>query len=91
NLSQFYPGLNLDWGIGITWMRTTHPDAGKNGIPEGKTILSPNIIGHGSATSAVLRVDLDNKLVITQTRRRGGAHYNQYLTELLLAVEKNLK
>ena len=50
-----------------------------------------NVIGHGSATAAILRVDLDNELVITQTRRRGGPDYDQHLTKLLLAIEAGLK
>ena len=91
NLSQFYPGMDWDQGIGITWMTNRHPDAGKNGQPNDKTILSKHVIGHGSATSAVLRVDLDNGLVITQTRRRDGANYEKYLQQLLIAIEKNLK
>jgi CubicO group peptidase (beta-lactamase class C family) len=89
-LSRFYPALNQDWGIGITWMRQPHPQAGMNGIPKDATVLSRNVIGHGSATSAILRVDLDHELVISQSRRRGGADYDKYLTTLLLAIEAGL-
>lgn len=89
-LNQFYPDINVDWGIGLTWMRQGHTDAGKNGLPKGKTILSKNIIGHGSATSAILRVDLDNDLVIAQTRRRGSKVYGKYLTKFLMAIEDGL-
>jgi hypothetical protein len=53
-------------------------------------ILSNNIIGHGSATSAVLMVDLDNELVITQSRRNGGKYFDEYLTKLLLMIEENM-
>ncbi|MBC8191562.1 MAG: beta-lactamase family protein [Candidatus Marinimicrobia bacterium] len=91
NLAQFYPGMDWDQGIGITWMTMKHPDAGKDGTPTDKTVLSSNIIGHGSATSTVLRVDLDNDLVIAQTRWQAGPHYDKYLTKLLMAIEKNLK
>lgn len=90
-LNQFYPDINVEWGIGLTWMRQWHPDAGKNGIPEDQTVLSKNVIGHGSATSAILRVDLDNDLVICQTRRRGGKYYEKYLAKLLMAIDKGLK
>lgn len=91
SLSKFYPGINVDWGIGITWMHYHHPDAGKNGLPQDHTILGRNMIGHGSATSAILRVDPDNDLVITQTRRRGGAAYDKYLTKFLMAIEDGLE
>ena len=90
-LNKYYPDINKDWGIGITWMRQKHPDAGKKGMPEDKTVLSRNVIGHGSATSAILRVDLDNDLVITQSRRRGGKAYNKYLVKFMLAIEEGLE
>jgi CubicO group peptidase (beta-lactamase class C family) len=90
-LNIYYPGIDKEWGIGITRMRQKHPDAGKNGVPEDATVLSKNVIGHGSATSAILRVDLDNDLVITQSRRRGGKAYGKYLAQFLLAIEEGLK
>jgi len=90
-LNKYYPDIhNTEWGIGITWMRQAHPDAGKDGKPNDLTILSKNVIGHGSATSAILRIDLDNDLVISQTRRRGGPFYEQYLERLLMAVDEGL-
>jgi len=89
-LDQYWPEINEDWGIGLTWMRQPHPEAGSNGRAEDATILSRNIIGHGSATSSVLRVDLDNGLVIAQTRRIGGKRYEEHLERLLLAIEAGL-
>jgi len=89
-LNKYYPGIDVEWGIGLTWMRQSHPDAGKGGNPDDKTILSKNVIGHGSATSAILRIDLDNGLVISQTRRQGGKAYEKYLEKLLLTIEEGL-
>ena len=90
-LNEYYPDIDKDWGIGITWMRQAHPEAGKNEIPKDATVLSRNVIGHGSATSAILRVDLDNDLVIAQSRRRGGKAYDEYLAKFLMAIEDGLK
>ncbi len=90
-LDKYYPGIDVEWGIGLTWMRQSHPESGINGQPKDKTILSKNVIGHGSATSAILRVDLDNGLVISQTRRQGGKAYEKYLEKLLLTIEQGLK
>jgi CubicO group peptidase (beta-lactamase class C family) len=90
SLNTYYPDINIDWGIGLTWMRESHPDAGKNSNPDDLTILSKNIIGHGSATATILRVDLDNELVISQTRRQGGKAYEKNLKELLLTIEEGL-
>ncbi len=62
-----------------------------NGVFEKKTVLSRDVIGHGSATSAILRVDLDNDIIIAQSRRRAGKAYNKYLVTFLTAVEDGLK
>lgn len=90
-LKTYYPDIDKDWGIGITWMRQKHPDAGKKGVPKDATVLSRNVIGHGSATSAILRVDMDNDLVIVQSRRRGGKAYGKYLAKFLRAIERGLE
>ncbi len=90
-LSQYYPGIDKDWGIGITWMRQTDPEAGMNDAPQDATILSRNVIGHGSATSAILRVDLDNDVVIAQSRRRGGKDYDKHLVRFLTAIDEGLE
>ena len=56
DLSQFYPGINLEWGVGITWMNQAHPESGNNGIPENQKLLSDKVIGHGSATSSIINI-----------------------------------
>lgn len=89
-LTAFYPGIAGEQGIGITWMWQRHPQAGMDGLPEDKTILSENVIGHGSATSSIFQVDLENDLLITQTRRRAGKHYDNNLEKLLLALSAGL-
>ena len=90
NLSKYYPGIDVVWGIGITPMNQLHPDAGKEDIIAGKTLLSDRVIGHGSATSAILRVDTKNDIVISQTRRRGGKKYEYYLAELYKILDEAL-
>ncbi len=91
-LKPYYPDINTDWGIGLTWMRPANPNAGRKdeGAPAKPTLLGDRVIGHGSATSCVLRVDLDNGLVITQVRRRAGAMYDKYLGQLMLAIDEGL-
>lgn len=88
-LGKYYPGISGEQGIGITWMRQSHPKAG-NELAEDETILSKNIIGHGSATASIFKVDFDNKLVITQTRRREGKFYYKYNEMLLLELRNGL-
>lgn len=91
SLTEFYPALSVEWGIGITWMRQAHPQAGQGDVPAGTKILGDNIIGHGAATAAILRVDLDHDLVIAQARRAGGKRYNEFLNKLLLVLAENLR
>jgi CubicO group peptidase (beta-lactamase class C family) len=90
-LNPYYPDLNAEWGIGLTWMRPANPSAGrKDGGSTKPTLLGDRVIGHGSATSSVLRVDLDNGLVITQVRRRAGAMYDKYLSQLMVTIDDGL-
>lgn len=90
-LNKFYPAIKQEWGVGITWMRQQRPQSDRTPSAAGRFILSKNMFGHGSATSAILRIDPDNKLVIAQTRRRGGKFYEKYLTEMLLILEKGMR
>ncbi len=53
-----------------------------------RAILSDKIIGHGSATSSILRVDPEHKIVFTQSRMNMGKHYEAYLTKAMLLIEK---
>lgn len=83
NLKEFYPALDIEWGIGLTWFKETR--AGSSAAAN-DLILGPRVIGHGSATSCVLRVDLDKGLVIAQVRATAGPKYDEYLTQFLTAV-----
>lgn len=90
-LGKYYPGIEQEWGIGLTPYYET-----KEGAPAGSRdpkdlILSEHVVGHGSATSCILRVDLDNDLVIAQVRRTSGPKYGEYLTKFLQAVADSLR
>lgn len=90
DLGGMYPGVRREWGIGLTWMRDRHPDAGRGGVAWDTFILSDRTFGHGSATAAVLRVDPENGLVIAQARRRAGERHREHLASFLLAVREGL-
>ena len=86
DLDAYFPEVeNKLWGIGITPMNRylKDEDSGKK-----RNILSDNVIGHGSATSSILNVDLENKIVITQSRMDGGRQYHEYLNKAYLLIEK---
>jgi hypothetical protein len=49
-------------------------------------LFSDNSLGHGAASGAILRVDLDKDLVIAVSRFEPGNDYNKYCTRLLTAI-----
>lgn len=51
-------------GIGTRWF--THPGLGER------------VFGHGAASSATLRIDLDKDLVISMTRNAAGRNFDKY-------------
>ena len=67
----------VTWGIGLTWF-------GGNG-------LSKRTIGHGSASSCTLRVDLENDLVITMTRQTAGKNFGKYHPKFIAAVTSGVE
>lgn len=86
-LNTYYPAIQKDWGIGMTWMLTENPDAEKTGRPY---LLSSRVVGHGAASSAVFRVDLENQLLIIQTRNQAGPKYDAYLLEFLKTIDRTM-
>ena len=56
----------------------------------GLTWFGDGVIGHGSATSCTLMVDLKNDLVITMTRGRAGRNFWKYQPRFLQAVRDNI-
>lgn len=70
------PDTKVTWGVGLTWF-------GKHG-------LSEKTIGHGSASSCTLRVDLENDLVITMTRQMAGKNFGKYHPKFIEAVTSGL-
>jgi len=84
--TEEHRGIGLEW-----WLQQLHPDAGKGDIPADKTILSRRVSGHGAGSGAVFGVDLDNELVIVQTREWGGKDYEKYLSQFLMAIAEGLE
>ena len=53
-------------------------------------MLSENVIGHGSATSSQFRIDLENNIIITQTRRRGKSKFGEYFKKMYQHIDSYL-
>ncbi len=88
-LNQYYPGVDLEIGTGLVWLRQEDPTAGKDGVPENKTLLSKNTIGHRAASGAVLRVDLDNGIVLVLMRETGKDEGENFV-KLLRAIDEGI-
>ncbi len=86
DLEAYFPEIKGKmWGIGITPMNRYLRDEATG---TKRNILSDHVIGHGSATSSILNVDLEHKIVISQSRLDKGKQYNEYLNRAYLLIEK---
>lgn len=87
-LSPLLPDLQdktLEWGLGLSWM--TDPDG-----PRDKSALGPNVIGHGSASSSLFRVDLDSGLILVSGRYGIGdaQKHGEYRARLMSLLKESL-
>jgi len=91
-MKTFWPNAKFDipWGMGLTYFNERDPDAGKDGVPANKTLLSKMTFCHGAASGAVLRVDPVNDVVVTVVRTQQGPNYKPNLYKFLKAVDDGL-
>ena len=66
------PNTLVSWGIGCAWMSTD--------------VLGKRTFGHGAASSATLRIDPENDLVVSMTRDSAGRNFGKYHQRFLRAV-----
>jgi len=74
-LADYNPKMgssDIEWGLCLTWM--FEPDVATPQNPDIKkgSYLGPRVIGHGSATASILRIDLDNGFVVVMGRYGEG-------------------
>lgn len=84
--------FDIPWGMGLCYFRERDPQAGKDGVPDDKTLLSKSTFCHGAASGAVLRIDPENEVVVTVVRtwNREGSDYNRNLYRFLKAVDQGI-
>jgi len=85
-INKYFPGIDSEWGIGLTWMAEKHPETSQKGA----TILGEKTFGHGSATACVLRIDIENDLVLSITRKLAGAGYEKNLQKVEMVIVEGL-
>ena len=76
--------------MGLTYFNEKDPQAGQNGVPANKTLLSKMTFCHGAASGAVLRVDPVNEVVVTVVRTKQGPNYKPNLYKFLKAVDDGI-
>jgi len=81
---------DIPWGMGLTFFNERDPQAGKDGVPANKTLLSRKTFCHGAASGAVLRVDPENDVVVTVVRSKQGLNYTPNLYKFLKAIDEGL-
>ncbi len=91
DLSKYYPAVKVDWGIGLTWMPEHRPGAPFMSLDPKDLILGARTVGHGSASSCILRADLDHDLVIAQIRRTAGPKYGEYAQEFFTTIADEME
>lgn len=77
DLSEYYPGVDKLWGIGINYQDRNEQ-------------ISKDVIGHGSATANTFWVSPEHELVITQSRRRGGRNFGPNFRNVMAVIKKHL-
>ena len=95
NLKDYFPNITYDnpWdkdrpmGIGTTVQEWKIKD---EVTKTERYMLSENVIGHGSATSSVFRIDLENNIILTQTRRKGKTRFGQHFKKLYQHIDDYL-
>jgi len=75
-VSALGPETTAVWGIG------TYP------MPEPG--LGARTYGHGAASSAILRIDPDNQLVVVMTRNTGGPRYGEFAKRFFETIGEHL-
>lgn len=89
-LGQFWPDLSVEWGIGLTPYRELREGAEATSKDPADFTLGRQVVGHGSATSCVLRVALDTGVVVAMVRRTAGPKYDEHLRKVLTAVSDSM-
>ncbi len=70
------PETDIERGIGVVWYRNSE--------------LGEGTFGHGAASSATLRIDPVNDLVIVMTRNTAGGNFRKYHPKFISAIVESL-
>ena len=85
-LGRRYPGVVEEEGIGMHWIRHSKPGAKAGSTRPEDLIFSPHTVGHGSLSSCIIMVDLDQGLVVTQVRKTAGPRFAEWSLMFFQAI-----
>ena len=76
----------IETGIGLTWMIDPPGDRDRG-------VLGPNVLGHGSGSGTMWRVDLDDQLIIVVGRNSytDAAANDEWITKFATAVAEQIE
>lgn len=77
------PDATTVWGIGTMPYAQDPPASPEPG-------LSESAFGHGSATGSILRVDPENRIVLSVARNLPGEKYGEFVAKLTAAVRQGV-
>ncbi len=82
---------DIEWGAAMVWVYDSDPKT-PNPYTKATSILGPRVIGHGSASSSVMRVDLDHGFVVVMGRYGIGNNdaYGKYLAAFMQTLKDNI-
>ena len=66
------PGARTIRGLGTVWYKDDP--------------FSEGTFAHGAASAAILRIDMENNLIVSMTRNTAGTNFNKYKPLFLQAV-----
>ncbi len=64
------PGATEEQGLGLHWVRHRKPGSAKDSMRPEDQLYGTHTVGHGSFSGCIFVVDLDQKLVIVQVRKK---------------------
>lgn len=86
-LGNRYPGIVEGEGIGQHWMNDLRStETLEVAKPAGGTYFSARTLGHGSLSQCILRVDLEQQLVVIQIRKTGHPRNGEWSARFFQAI-----
>lgn len=78
------------YGVGYGICQDRKPSAPADSKDPKDFIFGGHVVGHGSSSACILRVDFDHDLIIVQIRQTAGPKYDDYRPKFFTAIADSL-